>query len=119
MAIPFRATERATIIGREESKITDGTYKVLATLIAGDKTYRLTSELMVRNGNAQLRLHRFDVANSDQWFAERKVVVPLPNAEVAPLEHRLKEVEFVLRTPITLDPETVEKIFGPSGPPEV
>ena len=119
MAVPFRVTERSTIVGRQEPPIADGSYKVLATLIAGDKTYRLTSELVVRNGNAQLRLHRFGVADSEQWFAERKVSIPLPNAELAPLEHPLKEVHFMLRSPVALDDETAEKIFGPDGPPQV
>ena len=119
MAVPFRVTERSTIVGRQEPPIADGSYKVLATLIAGDKTYRLTSELMVRNGNAQLRLHRFGVADSDQWYADRKVVIPLPDAELAPLDHRLKDVEFMLRAPVALDDETAGKVFGPNGPPEV
>jgi hypothetical protein len=113
---PFHSAESSRIIGREP-RLSDGTCRVLATLECGEKTYRVVAELLVRDDVAQLRVHRFDLPDREEWFAERKLMLPVSRPELVRLEAPVKEVEFALAAPVRLDEHTMAVLFGPSGPP--
>jgi hypothetical protein len=116
LTLPFRATEHLSIVGAEHRNIANSTHKVLVTLQTGGKAYRVVADLVVRGGTTELRLYRFDAPNSDEWFAERKIVIPVARPEIAPLEHPIKGIEFALSGPIVLDEATAAELFGPTGP---
>ena len=95
----------------------DGTYRVLATLVAGAERYRVFADLSVNDGNAYLRLHRFDLPNGDDWLAERKMSIPVLKSDIKPLEKILGDVEYILTTPLPLDDARAAAFFGRCGPP--
>ena len=101
----------------DESVPADGTYQVLATLVAGSRSYRIVAELEVLNGEGQLRFYRFEVPAREEWFAERKVCLPIQHPEIVPLQHRIVGAEYVLQSPVRLNQARVEEIFGGPIPP--
>ena len=116
--LPFLAGERAArVIGPGESAPEDGTYRVLASLVAGEKTYRVFGDLKVERGHAVLRFFRFEQPGQDEWFTERKVNLPVPRPEIARLEHPVADAKYVLCSPVRLDESKAESVFGGSGPP--
>lgn len=118
--LPFRVSQHSPVVhsaGRYSPE--DGTYRVLATIDTGANSYRVFADLNVGDGTAELRLYRFEIPQQDEWFAERKISVPVPWPELAPLEQELNGAEFVLITPVTLDEAKATALFGASGPPIV
>ena len=118
--LPFRVTEHSRVFhsaGRHSPE--DGTYRVLATIDTGLNSYRVFADLHVCDGMAELRLYRFEIPQQDEWFAERKVSLPVAWPELAPLEQHVNGAEFVLVTPVTLDEAKAVALFGVSGPPIV
>jgi hypothetical protein len=118
--LPFRVTEHPRVFhsaGRHSPE--NGIYRVLATIDTGENSYRVFGDLHVGDGTAELRLYRFEIPHQDEWFAERKVNLPVPWPELAPLEQELNGAEFVLITPVTLDEAKASALFGASGPPVV
>lgn len=115
--MPFRAPESSRVIGRERHTVADGTYKVLATLQSGERSYRVAGELLVLGEGAQLRMYRFHVADHGEWVAERKIILPLAYPEIAAAEQPTKDFDFVLCDPVALDEATAATMFGPLGPP--
>jgi hypothetical protein len=75
------------------------------------------ADLSVKDGNAYLRLHRFDLPNGDDWFVERKMSIPVLRSDVIPLERKLNDVEYILTSPVRLDDGHVKAFFGRWGPP--
>lgn len=116
--IPYRAGGRSQFVdtAREES-ISDGTYKVLATLRTGGGSYRILGDLVVDEGRAELRFYRFEVPTADDWFAERKLSVPVRRAELAPFEHQVSGADYVLFPHVHLNEDIAASVFGSSGPP--
>ena len=94
-------------------------YRVLATIDTGVTSYRVFADLHVGEGTAELRLYRFEIPQQDEWFAERKVNLPVAWPELAPLEQELNGAEFVLITPVFLDEAKAVALFGAAGPPVV
>lgn len=119
-SLPFRVTEHSRVLrSADRHSPADGTYRVLATIDNGTNSYRVFADLHVGDGTAELRLYRFEIPQQDEWFAERKVSLPVPWPELAPLEQAVNGAEFVLITPVTLDESKATALFGPSGPPVV
>ena len=116
--VPFLAKERFRAIGPENA-LCAGAYRVLATLIFGQKSYRVLGDLLIDDGEAQLQFYRFEVPTQDEWFAERKLSVPVARAEIAAIEHNVSGAEFVLCSPVRLDQAKAVAVFGASGPPAV
>ncbi len=83
----------------------------------GEETYRVFADLIVTAESAYLRLHRFDLPNGDDWFAERKINIPVAEPDIALLEQRLGEVEYSLSAPVWLDAVKAASFFGRWGPP--
>lgn len=106
-------------MGREHSRVADVTHRVLVTLTTGGKEYRIMGDLLIRQGTPELRLHRFDVPDANEWFAERKILLPVSDPKLVPLEHPVKGAEFLLSSSIALDEDAAAALFGPAGPPEV
>ena len=75
-------TEQSRVMGPRSASLADGVYRVLATLVAGEKRYRVFAELLVDDGEAELRFYRFEVPTKDELFAERKIAVPVARSEV-------------------------------------
>jgi len=118
--LSFRVTEHSRVFhsaGRHSPE--DGTYRVLATIEIGTKSYRVFADLHVGDGTAELRMYRFEIPQQDEWFAERKINIPVPWPELAPLEQELNGAEFVLITPVTLDEAKAAALFGGGGQPVV
>jgi hypothetical protein len=117
--IPFRATDESRITDwdRQLTSLADGTYRVLATLDADGRVYRVFADLNVSDGSAQLRLFRFELPQADEWFAERKLTLSVARPEIRRLEQKIGDAEFVLCSPVRLDAAECEALFGPSGPP--
>jgi hypothetical protein len=119
-ALGFRVTEQPRVLhsaGRHSPE--NGTYRVLATIDTGENSYRVFGDLHVDDGTAELRLYRFEIPHQDEWFAERKINLPVAWPELAPLEQEVNGAEFVLVTPVTLDEAKATALFGASGPPVV
>jgi hypothetical protein len=116
-SLPFLASERSRAAGVGAAPVSDGSYKVLATLVAGAKSYRILAEMVVEDEKACLRFYRFDVPPRDEWFAERKINLPIARPEIAPLKQHVAGAEFVLCAAVCLEESEVEEIFGASGPP--
>ena len=116
--LSYLASEQSRVIGRERDSIPDGEYRVLATLIAGERSYRVFADLVMHSGDAELALHRFDHVTGDEWFVDRKVKLHLPHVELAPMPN-LNGASFRLSAPLRLDEVKAAVVFGPSGPPEI
>lgn len=116
-SVPFLAAERSRTIGVGKHAVADGTYRVLAMLIVGEKSYRILGDLLIDEGDAQLHFYRFDVSTHDEWFAERKLTMPVTRAEIEPVESNVRGAEFVLCSPVRLDQAKAVAVFGASGPP--
>ena len=112
----FHATQ-SRIVTSEKPVPADGTYRVLATLDYRGSSYRVFADLNVDDGAAHLRVFRFEVPQQDEWFAERKINLPVVWTDLAPLEQEVNGAEFVLRAPVRIDEDTAIALFGPSGPP--
>jgi hypothetical protein len=106
-------------VDQPRDAIPDGEYKVLATLVAGERSYRIFADLLVESGDAVLELHRFDHISGDEWFVERKISLPLRDPEIVPLPTKLAGASFKLAEPVRLDEVKAAVVFGPAGPPEV
>jgi hypothetical protein len=117
--IPFLTAQRSRIIGAETHTLADGLYRVLATLIFGERSYRVLGDLLIDAGDAQLQFYRFDVSTQDEWFAERKLSVPVARTELAAIEQKVNGAEFVLCSPVRLDQAKAVAVFGNSGPPSM
>lgn len=115
--IPYLAHNRPPTVVEERETIGDGTYSVLATLEFEDKAYRLFADLIVKNAEAQLRMHRFNGANADEWFTEHKIQIVVSRPELAPIVN-IVGAEFILCTPVQLNETKAAIVFGPSGPPQ-
>ena len=118
--LPFRVTDHPRVVrspGRHSPE--NGVYRVLATIDTGVTSYRVFADLHVGEGTAELRLYRFEIPQQDEWFAERKVNLPVAWPELAPLEQELNGAEFVLITPVFLDEAKAVALFGAAGPPVV
>jgi hypothetical protein len=116
-SLPLLASERSRSVVQAPSETPDGTYRVLATITVGDESYRVFADLKVNDGNAYLRLHRFDLPNGDDWFVERKMSIPVLQTDIIPLDKKLNDVEFILTTPLRLDEARAKAFFGRWGPP--
>lgn len=116
-SIPFFSAQRSRKIAGETLIIADGLYRVLATLIFGERSYRILGDLLIDAGDAQLQFYRFDVATQEDWFAERKLSIPIVRTDLAPIEHPVNGAEFVLCSPVRLDQAKAVDVFGHSGPP--
>jgi hypothetical protein len=115
--LSFRATEESRISERERGSPDEGTYRVLATLDWAGRIYRVFGDLNVGDGDAHLRLYRFELPQADEWYAERKVNITVPWPEIAPLKHKLNGAEFRLCTAVHLDATQAAALFGSDGPP--
>jgi hypothetical protein len=113
----FRTTETSRILGADRALVSDGTYRVLATLEYRDCSYRTFGDLNIDDGTAQLRVFRFELASADEWFAQRKMNLNVVWPDFALLEHKVDGAEFVLRAPVRLNEAEAAEFFGPSGPP--
>jgi hypothetical protein len=117
--MPFLTAQRSRVIGAETHTLADGLYRVLATLIFGERSYRILADLLIDEGDAQLQFYRFDVSTQDEWFAERKLSVPVARTELAAIEQKVNGAEYVLCSPVRLDHAKAVAVFGNSGPPAV
>ena len=115
--LSYLAPERTRIVGREREQLADGDYRVLATLLYGERSYRVFADLCVENGSAELRLHRFDHVSGDEWFVERKVTLHVAQPELLPLPQKVNGTDFQLCAPLRLDETKAAVVFGPAGPP--
>ncbi|MGH7956293.1 MAG: hypothetical protein ACREH8_04690 [Opitutaceae bacterium] len=115
--LPFPAADPTRGIDAEKSSVADGTYRVLATLECGARSYRVFADLIASGGNAQLRIFRFELPGQNEWFAERKINIPISRPEIAPLPHKISGAEFVLCTPVRLDEAQGAAFFGEGGLP--
>ena len=114
---PFRVIEQSRIIGSEKPSISDGVYRVLATLDSGGKLYRIFAELIVDDGKAQLRFRGFEAPTRDEWLAGQKLSVPVTQPEIAPLEQKINGADFMLCAPVRLDEREMKAVFGSNEPP--
>jgi hypothetical protein len=110
-------TERPRSVGQPATPRKEGTYRVLATLIVGEESYRVFADMIVSAESNYLRFHRFDLPNGDDWMAERKISIPVIQSDIAPLEKKLGDVEFILCFPVRLDETKTKDVFGCWGPP--
>lgn len=115
--LPFLAAEPTRNMAADEPVPADGSYLVLATLVAGSRTYRVMAELEVGNGEGQLRFYRFEIPAREEWFAERKICLPISRPQLVPLAHRIIGAEYVLQSPVHLNQALVQEIFGGPVPP--
>lgn len=113
----FLVAERPRSVSEAATPRKEGTYRVLATLIVGMESYRVFADMIVSAESAYLRFHRFDLPNGDDWTAERKISVPVIQPDIAPLEKKLGDVEFILCFPVRLEEIKAKSIFGFWGPP--
>jgi hypothetical protein len=116
-ALPYLVTERPRSVSQPATPRKEGTYRVLATLIVDEESYRVFADMIVSAESAYIRFHRFDLPNADDWMAERKISVPVIQPDIAPLEKKLGDVEFILCFPVRLDEMNAKSIFGRWGPP--
>lgn len=116
--VPFRAGGRDHLVDTPRELVADGTYRVLATLRAGERSYRVLGDLVVDEGDAELRFYRFQVATADEWFAERKMSVSVRRAELARCEYQVSGADYVLHPHVHLSEENTAAVFGSSGLPE-
>jgi hypothetical protein len=105
------------VVRASEDAGSDSVHRVLATLNCGENSYRVVGDLLVHADATELRLFRFDVPNADEWFAERKILIPVSHPEIAPLKQNIRGVEFQLCEPLALDETTAAAVFGAAGPP--
>jgi hypothetical protein len=117
LTIPFSTEGAARAIGLEPTVVQDGTYRVLASLVYGTRTYRVFGDLVARDGNAHLRCFRFELPSQDEWFAQRKISLPIATPEIVRLAHRISGAEFALCQPVHLDDAVASEFFGEAGPP--